>query len=149
MFQSYPFAYVLMTRKTKELYLAVLRLISRTYEARYPNAPIAVPQSITDFELALMEAVLEVFEGVQVRGCWFHYGQAIIKQAAELGLNRGYRESGVVAHIIKEIIELALLPEDRIYAGFAVSKFFNLKKIKGKLNNLPLVRYPGMPLKAS
>jgi len=84
-----------------------------------------------------------------VRGCWFHYGQAIIKQAAELGLNRGYRESGVVAHIIKNIIELALLPEDRIYAGFAVSKFFNLKKIKGKLNNLPLVRYPGMPYKAS
>ena len=78
-----------------------------------------------------------------MRGCWFHYGQEIIKQSAELGLNRGYRESG--AHIIQKIIELALLPEDRIYAGFAVSKFFNLKISKGILNNLPLLRYPGMP----
>jgi hypothetical protein len=50
-------------------------IIARTYESRYPNAPIAVPQSISDFELALMEAVPEVFEGVQVRGCWFHYGK--------------------------------------------------------------------------
>jgi hypothetical protein len=84
-----------------------------------------------------------------VRGCWFHYGQAIIKQAAELGLNRGYRESGLVALIIQEMIGVALLPEDRIYAGFAVSKLFKLKISKGKLNNLPLLRYPVMPYKAS
>ena len=145
LFQSYPFAYALMTRKTKELYLAVLRLIARTYEARYSDAPIAVVQLISDYELALMETVPEVFQRVQARGCWFHYGQAIIKQAAELGLNRGCREGCVVAHIMQQMIGLGLLPEDRIYAGFPVSKFFNLKISKGILNNLPLFRYPGMP----
>jgi hypothetical protein len=50
-----------MKLKTKELYLAVLRLIARTYETRYPNDPIAVHQSISEFKLALMEAVPEVF----------------------------------------------------------------------------------------
>jgi hypothetical protein len=103
-----------MTRKTKNLYLAVLRLIARTFEDRFPDVPITINQVISDYELALMESVPEVFDGVEARGCWFHYAQAIIRKAAQLGLNRFYRAGG------QEIIGLALLPEDRIYEGFEV-----------------------------
>jgi hypothetical protein len=109
-----------MTRKTKNLYLAVLRLIARTFEDRFPDVPITINQVISDYELALMESVPEVFDGVEAIGCWFHYAQANIRKAAQLGLNRFYRAGGVVAHIIQEIIGLALLPEDRIYEGFEV-----------------------------
>jgi hypothetical protein len=48
------------------------------------------------------------------------YGQAIIKKTGDLGLNIIYRNGGVVAHIVQEIIGLALLPPNRIYEGFEV-----------------------------
>lgn len=112
-----------MTRKTKNLYLAVLRLIYRTFEEQFPDVPITINQVISDYEMALMEAVPEVFEDVEAKGCWFHYGQAIIRKAAQLGLNRNYRAGGVVAHIIQEMIGLALLPPARIYEGFEVRKY--------------------------
>ena len=62
LFQSYPVAFILMTRKTRNLYLAVMRLIARTYEERFPDIPITVSQEISDYELALMDAVPEVFD---------------------------------------------------------------------------------------
>jgi hypothetical protein len=108
-----------MTRK-KNLYLAVLRLVARTFEDRFPDGPITINQVISDYELALMESVPEVFDGVEARGCWFHYAQAIIRKAAQLGLSKFYSVGGVAAHIIQEIIGLALLPEYRVYEGFEV-----------------------------
>jgi hypothetical protein len=39
-----------------------MRLIARTYEERFPDIPITVSQEISDYELALMDAVPEVFD---------------------------------------------------------------------------------------
>ena len=69
----------------------------RVVEQRFPDVPITINQVISDYELALMESVPEVFNGVEAKGCWFHYTQAIIKTAAQLGFNRFYRAGGVVA----------------------------------------------------
>lgn len=114
-------AFTLITRKTKNLYLAFLRLISRTFEDRFLEVSITINKIISDCKLALMEAVPdEVFHGVKARGCWFHYAQAIIRRADQQGLSRFYKTDDVVAHIFQEIIGLALLPADRIYEGFEV-----------------------------
>lgn len=99
-----------MTRKTGHLYTAVLRLIVRVYQYRFPDAPITITDVISDYELALMGAVPDVILEAESRGCWFHYGQAIIKKAGELDLNRNYRNGGVVAHI-QVVIGLPILPK--------------------------------------
>jgi hypothetical protein len=109
-----------MTRKTRDLYTAVMRSIARVYQDRFPDAPITITECVTDYELALMGAIPDVILEAEARGCWFHYGQAIIRKAGELGLNKNYRNGGVVAHIVQEMIGLALLPPNRIYEGFAV-----------------------------
>ncbi|KZS07390.1 Uncharacterized protein APZ42_028928 [Daphnia magna] len=116
---AFPVAFVLMTRKTHDLYTSVLRLIIRIYEDRFPEKPIAIYDMVTDFKLALMGAVSDVMD-VESRGCWFHYGKAIIRKSGMLNLNRNYRRGGgvAVAHIIQELIGLALLPAERIYEGF-------------------------------
>ncbi|KAI9553432.1 hypothetical protein GHT06_021338 [Daphnia sinensis] len=115
--KAFPVAFVLMTRKTRHLYTSVLRFIIRMYEDRFPEAPCTITDIVTDFELALMGAVSDVMD-VESRGCWFHYGQAIIRKSGMLHLNRNYRRGGAVAHIIQEIIGLALLPAEKIYEGF-------------------------------
>ncbi|KAK4009179.1 hypothetical protein OUZ56_018263 [Daphnia magna] len=76
---AFPVAFVLMTRKTHDLYTSVLRLIIRIYEDRFPEKPIAIYDMVTDFKLALMGAVSDVMD-VESRGCWFHYGKAIIRK---------------------------------------------------------------------
>lgn len=113
-----------MTRKTRNLYNAVIRLIIQAYEARFPHAPITIVEVISDFELALMGAVPEFILRAEPRECWFHYGQAIIKKAGKLHLNTSYRSGGVVAHIIQEMIGIALLPPHKIYEGFEVAIYY-------------------------
>jgi hypothetical protein len=110
-----------MTKKTRLLYTAVMRFIVRVYQDRFPDAQITITDVVSDYELAIMGAIPDVILEAESRGCWFHYGQAIIKKAGELGLNIIYRNGGVVSHIVQEIIGLALLPPNRIYEGFEVS----------------------------
>lgn len=111
-------AFVLMTRKTRNLYNAVIGVIAQAYKARFPHAPIIIADVISDFELALMGAVPEFILRAEPRGCWFHYGQVIIKKAGKLHLNTSYRNGGVITLIIQEMISIALLPPHRIYEGF-------------------------------
>lgn len=109
-----------MSRKTRNLYTSVMQQIVRIYEECFPDVPISINVIVTDFELALMGAISDVMDA-EARGCWFHYGQAVLRKSGKLHLTRNYRNGGVVAHIVQELIGLALLPAERIYEGFEVS----------------------------
>ena len=43
-----------------------------------------VPLFITDFEIAVSTAILQVFPNVQVRGCWYHYWNNILCESSLL-----------------------------------------------------------------
>ena len=60
-----------MTRKTTELYAAVLSKVHELIPNFHPT------QVIADFEEAPAATVRSVFGGdVTVSGCWFHFAQA-------------------------------------------------------------------------
>lgn len=40
-------------------------------------ADIEISYVMTDYELALRRAIITVFEGVNLKGCWFHYAKAV------------------------------------------------------------------------
>ncbi len=49
---------------------------------------IAQAQShMTDFEPALQDSIQIVFDGVQIKGCWFHYTQCLLRYLKGLILN--------------------------------------------------------------
>jgi hypothetical protein len=52
--QAFPVAFVLMTRKSRSLYQAVMRLIARTFERRFTDTPITITDIVSDFEFAMM-----------------------------------------------------------------------------------------------
>ncbi|KAI9558498.1 hypothetical protein GHT06_015285 [Daphnia sinensis] len=118
--KAFSVAFVLMSRKTRNLYTSVMQQIVRIYEERFPDVPISINDIVTDFELALMGAVSDGILDTEPRSCWFHYGQTILRKSGKLHLSRNYRNGGVVAHIIQELIGLALLPAERIYEGYEV-----------------------------
>jgi len=83
---AFPVLYALMTRKTTELYEAVMRKIQQLVPLFQPT------QVIADFEEAPTAAVRAVYgDNVVVSGCWFHYAQARIRRMRKLGLADAYK----------------------------------------------------------
>ncbi|XP_045030418.1 uncharacterized protein LOC116935338 [Daphnia magna] len=108
--KTLPFAYVLMTHRNRKIYDASLRhILDDSMGSAFPNA--------------------------RPRGCWFHYGQAIFRKTKEFGLQQEYQKKGVVYLIVKQLIALALLPENEIFQGFSDIK----RKYADELSNQPQV----------
>ena len=69
-----PLLYVIMSRRRKKDYLAVFRsllhLLPRT----------SVQKFVADFEKGLWNALRQLFPGIPIKGCVFHWCQAIFRK---------------------------------------------------------------------
>lgn len=110
---TFPMFYFLLPKRTKAMYTAVFSRVAETI------APFAasISHCMTDFETALMKSCESVFQ-VPVKGCWFHYSQAVFKKVQKLGLLHRFRNIEGNASDFKKLIHcymaLPLLPADAI-----------------------------------
>jgi len=76
-------------------------------------------QALLDFEQASLNGFRSKFDDSEVKGCFFHFCQAIIKRVAELGLKKAYfcRESKVRLSI-KSLMALSTVPEEDVVHAF-------------------------------
>lgn len=65
-----------------------------------------------DYELAEMGAAVKIFGISRVRGCLFHFSQAMLKQVKEYGLFRAYKKEAPVRKILRKLLALPLLPKE-------------------------------------
>jgi MULE transposase domain len=105
----FPMMFVLMTRRSTELYTGVMRKLAE----RVPTvAPIEV---MTDYEEASARAVRDVIgQGIDINGCWFHFAQSIVRKSRRLGLSLAYKNDAVSRRCIRTTCALSLLPPDAI-----------------------------------
>jgi len=80
-----------MSGRKRHDYVAVLRKLLEVL----PQPP-RVEQVVTDFERALWKAVASVMAWVGHRGCGFHWGQAVWRKIAEVGLQTAYQSDDAV-----------------------------------------------------
>lgn len=102
-----------MTRKTRESYTAVLRYIEDNI---YKLQPVLF---MTDFETAMRNALSVVYENVRIRGCWFHYCQAIRRKCAKI--NKFFNELDKypdAKKIYHKFLALPLLPAMHITTAY-------------------------------
>ena len=79
-----PVYHVLMTAKTADLYTKLFRRL----KTRLPSCK---PKTIMiDFEASLALALRNVFPGVRVAGCRFHYAQAVYRKIKSTDLHTYY-----------------------------------------------------------
>jgi hypothetical protein len=110
--QSFPLIFCFLSSKTEEAYTNVFNLIKSSLASLSVEFSPSVIQ--IDFEVAAFNAVRNCFPNAQVKGCFFHFGQAIWRRVQRLGLVSLYNEAGHFADLIQMISALALIPSEDI-----------------------------------
>ncbi|KAL0860070.1 hypothetical protein ABMA27_010385 [Loxostege sticticalis] len=108
-----PLIYVLMSEKTYKAYVV---LFIEIIKSQFPNwSPL---KYTSDFEEASMKAMSTVFPSINLKGCYFHFGQCLGRKLKSLNLNKNqfYRRCASLCKI------LALLPENKIHEGWIYIK---------------------------
>lgn len=102
-----------MTRKTQKAYEHALRYVNENI------FPLKCEAIITDYEIAMRQAIKNVVPGIKLLGCWFHFAQAIRRKVASLSeLFEIVRKDPTIRSIYYKFICLALLPHEKIHKAF-------------------------------
>ncbi|XP_048755039.2 uncharacterized protein LOC125666009 [Ostrea edulis] len=107
-----PLAFVLMSRKTEEDYVAVLQAIVDCLQET------SVEEFMVDFEVGAWLAIRRVFPAVAIKGCIFHWTQAVWRHVQSCGLVRAYKEQQAVHKYIRQLLALPFLPAQHIIETF-------------------------------
>ncbi|XP_054715332.1 uncharacterized protein LOC129224808 [Uloborus diversus] len=114
----FPLAFCLIGSKSKETYI---ELFSAIKEHARSHGLIFHPKFVMmDFETACIAALEEVFKGVVVKGCFFHFSQCIWKQVQRLGLVTEYAGNKEVRNFFRKMAALALVPPTLVPEAFLI-----------------------------
>ena len=116
-----PNLFVLSHNRPKELYNVVFKYLK---DVIHCNPSIFM----SDFEKAARSAIADVFPGILVKGCHFHYVQALIKNMKDKGLGPEYSSNPTINEIIRCYTSLAFVPIEN------VSEYHD--SIKYKINSI-------------
>ena len=93
------------TQSYEEVFRAIRNLIPIV-----TGQPWVVREIITDYETAIMNAAENVFPGLDIRGCYFHFNEALYRKVQALRLARAYERDQELKRLVREIMALGFLP---------------------------------------
>ncbi|KAL8576712.1 hypothetical protein ACOMHN_025185 [Nucella lapillus] len=103
-----PLAFALMSGKRRRNYQAVLRALEGKLRRLHgEDAFFSLEAALADFEAAVWQAFRQEFPGVELRGCSFHWGQAVFRK--ELGMQQGFNTDPALHHYCKQLLALPYL----------------------------------------
>jgi len=106
--QMFPLIYGLLPDKTQATYTRMFRLLKDAAEAR--GMTLNPPAIQLDFEKAAHNAASDVFPGVVLKGCFFHYGQCIWRNVQQQGLTTTYQSDHDLYRFVRRAAVLPLVP---------------------------------------
>lgn len=122
-----------MSNKKQQTYQHVFQFINA-------NLLQLRPQTImTDFERALRNSLAKVFPGVRLKGCWFHFCQAVRRKLSKMSdLAKQVKTTPEAKRIFQKLLVLPLLPPCEIENGFNICKHeaYSNIKLSSKLGNI-------------
>ena len=107
-----PAVYMLMTKKTKSLYIAAIGKLHEEIPGFSPS------ELMSDFEQALVQGFKGVFPQIRAIGCRFHHSQAIVRKVQKIGLAGPFNQDRAIARLVRSLMAMALLKEDLIRPTF-------------------------------
>ena len=107
-----PLAFFLMSGKRKVDYAAVLKTLLLHLERPH------VQELVVDFEAAIWAAARDVMPRITIRGCAFHWTQAVWRKVQSIGLQGSYTNDVATHKIIRKILALPFLHAEHISVMF-------------------------------
>ena len=77
-----------------------------------------VQELVVDFEAAIWAVARDVMPHITIRGCAFHWTQAVKRKVQSIGLQGSYTNDVATHKIIRRIIALPFLPAEHISVMF-------------------------------
>lgn len=114
-----PLIFFLLEDKTKVSYSSALDIIRRSC----PH--FACETAMLDFEKAEHSSINDVFPGTQLRGCFFHWKQCLIRK---FGAVKGYPQDYSIREHLHSLFGLAFVPESDVPGCWQVMKQVLLAK---------------------
>lgn len=74
---------------------------------------------MSDFETASRNAIKYHFPNITLKGCWFHYRQAIFRKAVKIGIKKSYHLDEY-RDFLNLFGALALIPASKVIEGFDI-----------------------------
>ena len=111
-----PIAYIMMSRREKKDYKKVLKALIKLAPGRLSQ----VEQVMVDYEIGLWQALRNVMPNVIIKGCSFHWGQAVWNKCQKLGLQEPHGSNENVKKFIRKILALKYLPHEHIIPAFEI-----------------------------
>ena len=113
-------AFAFLTNKTAETYRRLLeRMKTEATRLGFELRPEII---FSDFELAALNSFKQCFPGLIVRGCQFHFCQAIIRHVTTLGFKVRYSTDANFRHWVKSLAALSFVPADQAEQAWAMVK---------------------------
>ena len=107
-----PLVFVLMSGKFKADYEAVF---AASKELVGDNL---IEEVMVDFEPGLWSGMRVVFPGIRIKGCTFHWAQAVFKKIQEVGLAEPYRHDEGTHILLRKLMALPFVPHEFIRTIF-------------------------------
>ena len=113
---------MLLENKQYQTYVEALENIKMLLYKDY-NVVLDVKMVMLDFELAMQQALRTVLaENVIIKGCWFHFCQAILRKIGQLGLKEEYNNNFNFRFWVKQFMALALIPLSKLEEAINIIK---------------------------
>lgn len=85
---------------------------------------VVLKSAVADFEAGMWTGFRGVFPHIQIKGCSFHWGQAVFRKLRSLGLEPAYHGQDATRKLLRKILALPYLPVLHIQPAFEELKRF-------------------------
>ena len=123
--EGLPLLYAILPNKTTETYVEMFQALRSALTAAFGNTG-SIRYMLTDYELAAINAIHRVFPEVAVKGCTFHFRQAVLRRIKHEGLQKVYDSDTSYPQLrnwMRYLMSLCLLP------AFAIPHIWNALEV--------------------
>ena len=123
-----PVAFCLLPDKKKESYQVMFSLLKNALDDS--ELELSAEYFMSDFEVAIRDAFLSTFPGIEAKGCAFHFAKAILSKVSRSGFKSDYQNVAEFSAFVRATLGLAYVPLLRLTEAIR-----NLYILAKKLND--------------
>ena len=111
-----PLVFALSTGKRQNQYRYILQEVAT--KIRNLNNNFSPNLIVTDFEVALINAIDAELPQTEKHGCYFHFSQSLMRKISTLGLQVAYQQNPQLQRVVRRMLALGYIPVPHVRLMF-------------------------------